>query len=136
MCKICVWRFFTQQTHYLNWQCITHEYINTYMSRPDVLPSSVVCSLERWIYKSSFKVCSETRFTKNSYHIETSKLQRFANQLTGFYMIRDFTERYFLTDYNFIFSLNVVIIGIFKHIRIIKEDIWVLTLNKYLSLKC
>ena len=30
----------------------------------------------------------------------------FAYQLTGFYMIRDFTERYFLTDYSYILENN------------------------------
>ena len=37
-------------------------------------------------------------FSKNSYHIETSQLICLANQSTGFYMIRVFTERYFQID--------------------------------------
>ena len=57
-------------------------------------------------YKSSFKVYSETPFTKNSNDIETSQLQRFSNHLTGFYMIIVFIERYFRTDYNYIFFIE------------------------------
>ena len=34
------------------------------------------------------KVCSEIPLGKNSYHIKTSQLICFANQLTGFFMIR------------------------------------------------
>ena len=41
------------------------------------------------------KICSEIPFSKNSYHIKTSRLICSANQLTGFYMIRVFTETYF-----------------------------------------
>ena len=37
----------------------------------------------------------EIPFSQNSYHIETIQLIYFANQLTGFYMIQGFTERYF-----------------------------------------
>ena len=43
----------------------------------------------------------------NKINIETSQLQRFANQLTGFYIIKVFPETYFRTDYNQIFLLNV-----------------------------
>ena len=43
----------------------------------------------------------------NKINIETSQLQRFANQLTGFYIIKVFPETYFRTDYNHIFLLNV-----------------------------
>ena len=44
----------------------------------------------------------EIPFSKNSYHIETNQLICFMLQLTGFYMIRGFTERYFLTNYSYI----------------------------------
>ena len=37
-------------------------------------------------------VCSKTPFSKNSHHIENSRLICNLNQLTGFYMIRVFTE--------------------------------------------
>ena len=47
-------------------------------------------------------VSSERRFIKDSYYIEISQLTCFANQLTVFYMIQVFTERYFRTDYNLI----------------------------------
>ena len=87
-------------------------------------------------YKSSFTIYSETPFTKILYHIETSSLKRFAILLTDFYMIIDFSERYFRTDFNDIFSLSVVIIANFKRIQIIRKEVWALTLNKSLSLKC
>ena len=38
-------------------------------------------------------------FSKILYHIETSQLIYYANQLTGFYMARVFTESYFQIDY-------------------------------------
>ena len=37
-------------------------------------------------------VCSKTPFSKNSHHIENSRLICNSNQLTGFYMIRVFTK--------------------------------------------
>ena len=74
-------------------------------------------------YKSTFKVCSETVFTKNLYHIENIQLLRFSNQMTCFYFIRVFTQRYFQTDYNYIFSLNVVIIVNFKLIQIFWKEV-------------
>ena len=43
--------------------------------------------------------CSETPFRKKVYHIETSQSICNANQLTGFYMIRVFSERCFWPDY-------------------------------------
>ena len=39
--------------------------------------------------------CLEIAFRQNSYHTETSQLIWKANQLTGFYRTRIFTERYF-----------------------------------------
>ena len=56
-------------------------------------------------------------------HIETSLLKRFAILLTDFYMIIDFSERYFRTDFNDIFSLSVVIIANFKRIQIIRKEV-------------
>ena len=49
-------------------------------------------------------ICLETLFNKKSYHTETSQLIFDANQFTRFYMIRAFTERYFRTDYQFLYS--------------------------------
>ena len=40
-------------------------------------------------------VYPEIPFSKNSHHIETSQLMCNTYQLTGFYMIRVFTDRYF-----------------------------------------
>ena len=37
---------------------------------------------------------SKKLFSKNSYHTETSELYCNTNQVTGFYMIRFFTERF------------------------------------------
>ena len=50
------------------------------------------------------KICSETTYSKNSYHIETSQLICTAKQLTGCYMTQDFTESYFRADISYIFS--------------------------------
>ena len=50
------------------------------------------------------KICSETTYCKNSYHIETSQLIWTAKQLTGCYMTQDFTERCFRADISYIFS--------------------------------
>ena len=50
------------------------------------------------------KICSETTYSKNSYHIETSQLIWTAKQLTGCYMTQDFTERCFRADISYIFS--------------------------------
>ena len=38
-------------------------------------------------------------------------------------MVRVFTERYFRTDYNYIFSLNVVFTVNFKRIQIFMRDL-------------
>ena len=43
-------------------------------------------------------LCSETPFSKNSYHIETSQPICKANKLTGFYMIQVFTKNDSQTD--------------------------------------
>ena len=56
--------------------------------------------------------------------------------MTGFSTIRAFTESYFQTDYKYIFSVNVVIIVNFKRIQIIRKEVSVLTLNKYVYLNC
>ena len=41
-------------------------------------------------------------FSESSYHVKTNQLICFAYQLTGLYIIRGFTELYFLTHYGFI----------------------------------
>ena len=43
--------------------------------------------------------------------------------MTGFYVIRVFTESCFLTDYDYIFSMNVVIIVNFKRIHVIRKEV-------------
>ena len=43
--------------------------------------------------------------------------------MTGFYITRVFTESCFLTDYNYIFSMNVVIIVNFKSIHVIRKEV-------------
>ena len=52
-----------------------------------------------YIYRNAY-VCSEIPFSKNLYHIETSELIYNTNQLTRFYTIRIFTERFFRTGIN------------------------------------
>ena len=57
------------------------------------------------IFKTSYiyqniNVCSEIPFSKNLYHIETSKLTCNTNQSIGFYMMQIFTEKFFQTDIN------------------------------------
>ena len=47
-------------------------------------------------------VCSETSFSKNSFHTETSQLICIANQMTGFYMIQVLTKRYFQTNFSLV----------------------------------
>ena len=51
-------------------------------------------------------VCSEILLNKNSCHIETSQLISQTLQLTGFYMLRDFSGQCFQTDFKiaFVFS--------------------------------
>ena len=44
--------------------------------------------------------CSGILFTKKLYHIETSQFICIANELSDFYILRVFTERYFGTDYS------------------------------------
>ena len=51
--------------------------------------------------------------------------------MTGFYLIRVFTERYFRTEYKYNFSLNVVLVVNFKSIQIFRKEIYVLNLKKY-----
>ena len=43
---------------------------------------------------------SEIHFSEESHRIETSQLIYEANRLTGFCVVRVFTERYFRTDVN------------------------------------
>ena len=45
-------------------------------------------------------VYSEMPFSKNLYHIDTSQMINYANQLTSFYMVGVLTERYFQIDYS------------------------------------
>ena len=45
-------------------------------------------------------VYSETPFSTNSFHVETSKMVCFANHMVGFYVIWDFNEIYFSTEHN------------------------------------
>ena len=49
--------------------------------------------------KNCTRACSEITFSKNSSYRNQS-VDHFANQLTGFNMVRFFTERCFLTDFN------------------------------------
>ena len=49
-----------------------------------------------WVYRTKqIKVYSGLPFSNNPYYIETSQLSWKADKLTGFYMIRGFTEMYF-----------------------------------------
>ena len=50
------------------------------------------------------KICSETAYSKNFYHIETIQLIWIAKQLTRCYMAQDFTGRCFWADIRYIFS--------------------------------
>ena len=52
------------------------------------------------------KLRSETAFSGNRYHIETSQLIRNANQSTGFHRIHVFTERCFRIDISISLSLK------------------------------
>ena len=75
-------------------------------------------------YSSEF--CSEIPFSKKLYHIETSPLICYANQLSGCYMIRGFTERYFQIDYKWC-------LGIFKpHIKMNSPEIQADTFPEFL----
>ena len=47
-------------------------------------------------------VCSETPFSKNSFHIETSELICITNQMTAFYVIQVLTERYFQANFSLV----------------------------------
>ena len=51
---------------------------------------------------------SRILFTKNLYHIETNQFICIADQLSGFYILRLFTERYFGTDYSYLVSLSFI----------------------------
>ena len=52
--------------------------------------------------------CSGILFTKNLYHVETSEFIYFANQLSDFYILRIFTERYFGTDYSYFVTMSFI----------------------------
>ena len=54
----------------------------------------------------NINVCAEIPFSKNAHHTETSELICFANQLTGFYMTRVLTERYFRTDFRLLLNCH------------------------------
>ena len=56
--------------------------------------------------KNIIIVCSKIPFNKSYYHIETSQLIWKALQLTGFYIIRVFSERCFRIDFKtaFVFT--------------------------------
>ena len=52
----------------------------------------------------------------NKTNIETS-------QLTGFYIIKVFPEKYFRTDYDHNFLLNDIIFFNFKRIQVIRKEV-------------
>ena len=51
-------------------------------------------------------VCSEELSGEGLYHMETSELICFANQLTGFHMMLVFAERRFRTDDNVVYCFK------------------------------
>ena len=57
--------------------------------------------------KATAIICLGTLFIKNLYHMEASQFICIANQLFGFYTLRDFTERYFGTDYSYLCHLFI-----------------------------
>ena len=62
--------------------------------------------------KKCILVCSEIPFWENPYHIEPNQWTRFIDQLAGFSIIRDFTERCFRCDYNKVgFGLEKCVLG-------------------------
>ena len=71
-----------------------------------------VCWLTLIYFFSSEKItafiCSGILFTKNLYHIETSQFVFIANQLSGFYILRDFTERYFGKGYSYSVTMSFI----------------------------
>ena len=71
-----------------------------------------VCWLTLIYFFSSEKItafiCSGILFTKNLYHIETSQFVCIANQLSGFYILRDFTERYFGKGYSYSVTMSFI----------------------------
>ena len=50
-------------------------------------------------------ICSEILFTKNLYHIETNQFITTANQLSVFYHLQDFAERYFGTNDSYLTAI-------------------------------
>ena len=54
------------------------------------------------VYVNITTVCSETHFSKNLFHIETSQLICNANQITDFCIIQVFTKRYFQANFSLV----------------------------------
>ena len=53
------------------------------------------------------KICLEIPFSKKSYHIEISQLIWETLQLTGFYMMRVFSESWFRMDFKTAFAFKI-----------------------------
>ena len=79
---------------FLNKNYFTSSIISFYFNSP---------LLHKTIIRVKIIVCMETPFSKNSYLVETSQMIFNANQLTGFYMIRGFTEKCLQKDYSHFF---------------------------------
>ena len=58
--------------------------------------------------KQQVKDRSEISFSKNSHQIEISQLISKTTQLTGFYMIRVFTERCSRTDFSSVTATKLI----------------------------
>ena len=52
--------------------------------------------------------CLGTLFTKNFYRIETSQFICIPYQLSGSYILRVFTEKYFGIDYNYLVTMPFI----------------------------
>ena len=52
--------------------------------------------------------CLGILFTKNFYRVETSRFICIAYQLSGSYILRVFTERYFGTDYSYLVTMPFI----------------------------
>ena len=64
--------------------------------------------------------CSGILFTKNLYHIETSRSICIAYQLSSFYILRVFTEKHFGTDYSYIVGMSFVY-SFFKNWNVLRS---------------
>ena len=53
----------------------------------------------------------------------TNKINIETSQLTGFYIIKVFPEKYFRTDYDHNFLLNDIIFFNFKRIQVIRKEV-------------